>query len=143
MRRRRPPNKKSRLEAAFTRNDPAADAGRGRPHPDLPLTALLRTETTSVDAMIVVGDTASDMQSGCRAGAGLVVGVLTGAHDEEQLTDAGAEEVLDSIVELPELLGLFAEDDDDDSDDDSDDVEDEYLAAEAAAAAATSSVSGA
>lgn len=90
-----------------------ADAGRGRPHPDLPLTALLRTETTSVDAMIVVGDTASDMLSGCRAGAGLVVGVLTGAHDEEQLTDAGAEEVIDSIIELPELLGLFADEDDD------------------------------
>lgn len=90
-----------------------ADAGRGRPYPDLPLTALLRTETTSVDAMIVVGDTISDMQSGCRAGAGLVVGVLTGAHDEDQLSEAGAEEVIGSIAELPELLGLFDEDESD------------------------------
>lgn len=83
-----------------------ADAGRGRPHPDLPLTALLRTGTTSVDAMAVVGDTQSDMLSGVNAGAGLVVGVLTGAHDRDALEAAGADEVLASVAELPALLGL-------------------------------------
>ncbi|WP_082717094.1 phosphonatase-like hydrolase [Microterricola viridarii] len=84
-----------------------ADAGRGRPHPDMPLTALLRTETSSVEAMIVVGDTASDMQSGARAGAGLVIGVLSGAHDEETLEDAGADDIVASIAQLPALLGLL------------------------------------
>ncbi|SFR91857.1 phosphonatase-like hydrolase [Agromyces sp. CF514] len=83
-----------------------ADAGRGRPHPDMPLTALLRTETSSVDAMVVIGDTRSDMLSGVNAGAGLVVGVLTGAHDRDALEEAGADEVLDSIADLPALLGL-------------------------------------
>ena len=83
-----------------------ADAGRGRPFPDLPLTALLRTSVSRVDAVVVVGDTASDMLSGIAAGAGLVVGVLTGAHDEMTLRDAGADEVLDSIAGLPGLLGL-------------------------------------
>ncbi|MGK9149091.1 HAD hydrolase-like protein [Plantibacter flavus] len=83
-----------------------ADAGRGRPFPDLPLTALIRTGASAVDTMVVVGDTASDMLSGVSAGAGLVVGVLTGAHDEETLLAAGADEIIASIAELPALLGL-------------------------------------
>lgn len=83
-----------------------AEAGRGRPYPDLPLTALLRTGGTSVEGMVVVGDTASDIASGIAAGAGLVVGVLTGAHDEETLTEAGADAVIPSIADLAELLGL-------------------------------------
>lgn len=86
-----------------------ADAGRGRPFPDLPLTALIRTAVTRVDAVVVVGDTASDMLSGIAAGAGLVVGVLTGAHDEVTLRDSGADEVLESIADLPGLLGLDEE----------------------------------
>ena len=83
-----------------------ADALRGRPFPDVPLTALLRTSVSRVDAVVVVGDTAGDMVSGAAAGAGLIVGVLTGAHDAPALTEAGADEVLDSIADLPALLGL-------------------------------------
>lgn len=83
-----------------------SDAGRGRPAPDLPLTALIRTGTSSVDTMVVVGDTASDILSGINAGAALVVGVLTGAHDEHTLFEAGADDVISSIAELPALLGL-------------------------------------
>lgn len=81
-----------------------ADAGRGRPAPDLPLTALLRTSASSVAGMVVVGDTESDAQSGVRAGAGLVVGVLTGGRTESGLRGAGAQEVLSSVAELPGLL---------------------------------------
>ncbi len=83
-----------------------ADAGRGRPYPDLPLTALLRTGASSVESMVVVGDTTSDIASGIAAGAGLVVGVLTGAHDEAALSDAGADAVIGSIADLPALLGF-------------------------------------
>ncbi|QAY74556.1 phosphonatase-like hydrolase [Agromyces protaetiae] len=90
-----------------------ADVGRGRPAPDLPLTALIRTGGTSVQQMIVVGDTATDMETGLNAGAGLVVGVLTGAHGEAQLDEAGADAVIDSIADLPGLLGLRDEDGDD------------------------------
>ncbi len=86
-----------------------AEAGRGRPFPDLPLTALLRTGASSVGAMVVVGDTASDMISGVRAGAGLVVGVLTGTHDSETLEEAGADVVISSIADLAELLDLRGE----------------------------------
>jgi phosphoglycolate phosphatase len=83
-----------------------ADAGRGRPYPDLPLTALLRLGASRVQAMVVAGDTVADMRCGVNAGAGLVVGVLTGAHQAPALRDAGATQVLASITDLPGLLSL-------------------------------------
>ncbi|HEX9064846.1 MAG TPA: HAD family hydrolase [Streptosporangiaceae bacterium] len=83
-----------------------ADAGRGRPWPDLPLTALLRLGGGSVAELAVAGDTASDVESGLRAGAGLVAGVLTGSGSRAELAQAGAPYVLDSVADLLPLLGL-------------------------------------
>jgi phosphoglycolate phosphatase len=83
-----------------------ADAGRGRPWPDLPLTALLRLGGGAVSELAVVGDTASDVESGLRAGAALVAGVLTGSGTKEELERAGAPHVLDTISGLIPLLGL-------------------------------------
>lgn len=83
-----------------------SDAGRGRPYPDMVLTALLRTRTDSVRQIAVAGDTAYDMICGRRAGAGVVAGVLTGAHDEGTLRAAGATHVLGSVAELPYTLGI-------------------------------------
>ncbi|MGA0567508.1 HAD family hydrolase [Rathayibacter sp. KR2-224] len=82
------------------------DVPRGRPRPDLALTALLRCAGSAVERMIVVGDTVSDIESGLAAGAGVTIGVLTGSHDERSLADAGADAVIDSIADLPALLGL-------------------------------------
>ena len=76
------------------------DAGRGRPAPDLVLTALIRTQTSSVAAVAVAGDTISDVESGRRAGAGLVAGVLTGAHDARALELSGADVVLEDVTHL-------------------------------------------
>jgi phosphoglycolate phosphatase len=83
-----------------------ADAGRGRPWPDLPLTALLRLGGGAVSELVVAGDTASDVQSGLRAGAGLVAGVLTGAASREDLEKAAAPHILDSVAGLLPLLGI-------------------------------------
>ncbi|RSO05838.1 phosphonatase-like hydrolase [Streptomyces sp. WAC 06783] len=84
---------------------PADAGGRGRPYPDLVLTALLRTRAAdSVRQVAVAGDTSYDMLSGRRAGASVVAGVLTGAHDEAALRAAGATHVLGSVAELPALL---------------------------------------
>jgi phosphonatase-like hydrolase len=81
-----------------------ADAGRGRPYPDMPLTALLRLAVDDVRAMAVAGDTSADITSGLRSGASIVAGVLTGAHDEAKLRDAGATHVLGSVVDLARLI---------------------------------------
>ncbi|MEU6487965.1 phosphonatase-like hydrolase [Streptomyces sp. NPDC046887] len=84
---------------------PADAGGRGRPYPDLVLTALLRTGAADhVRQVAVAGDTSYDMLSGVRAGAGIVAGVLTGAHDRDRLTAHGATHVLPSVAELPEVV---------------------------------------
>lgn len=84
---------------------PADAGGRGRPYPDMVLAALLRTGAVDdVRRIVVAGDTSYDMLSGVRAGAGLVAGVLTGAHDKAQLTRSGATHVLDSVAGLPDLI---------------------------------------
>ena len=85
-----------------------ADAGRGRPWPDLPLTALLRLGGGAVSELLVAGDTPSDVESGLRAGAGVVAGVTTGSSTEEELAAAGAPHVLDSVTGLVQLLGIGA-----------------------------------
>ncbi|HEY7362339.1 MAG TPA: HAD family hydrolase, partial [Streptosporangiaceae bacterium] len=82
-----------------------ADAGRGRPWPDIPLTALLRLGGGAVSELAVVGDTPSDIESGRRAGAGLVAGVLTGRSSREELAEAKAAVILDSVAGLPAVLG--------------------------------------
>lgn len=78
------------------------DAGRGRPAPDLVLTAALRMQVSAMAAVAVVGDTASDVATGRNAGAGFVAGVLSGAHDRQAL--AHADVVLNDITELPAAL---------------------------------------
>ncbi len=80
-----------------------ADAGfwgRGRPWPDLPLTALLRLRGGAVGELAVAGDTASDVESGMRAGAAVVAGVLTGASTRADLERSGAPLILDTIADL-------------------------------------------
>ncbi|MCX4562554.1 phosphonatase-like hydrolase [Streptomyces phaeochromogenes] len=84
---------------------PADAGGRGRPYPDMVLGAFLRTAAADdVRQIAVVGDTSYDMLSGVRSGAGVVAGVLTGAHDEDALRASGATQVLGSVAELPGAL---------------------------------------
>lgn len=80
------------------------DAGRGRPYPDMILTAVLALDVDDVREVAVVGDTSSDMVSGVRSGAAVVAGVLTGSHSEATLRSAGATAVVLSIKDLPALL---------------------------------------
>ncbi|WP_433683746.1 phosphonatase-like hydrolase [Nocardia sp. CA-119907] len=81
-----------------------SDAGRGRPYPDMVLTALLRLDVDAVDQIAVLGDTTSDIASGLAAGARIVAGTLTGAHNAAQLRAAGATHVLASVTEFAELI---------------------------------------
>jgi phosphoglycolate phosphatase len=90
-----------------------ADAGRGRPWPDMPLAALLRLGGGSVHELAVVGDTPSDVEAGLRAGAGIVAGVLTGDSSRADLAAVpaatglpGTVLILDSVSGLLPHLGL-------------------------------------
>ena len=81
-----------------------ADAGRGRPWPDMILTAVLRLRIDDVAEVAVAGDTTSDLLAGTRAGASVVAGVLTGAHTADELAGAPHTHLLGSVVELPALV---------------------------------------
>ena len=81
-----------------------ADAGRGRPYPDMILTAVIRLGIDHVRSVAVAGDTSNDLWAGDRSGASIVAGVLTGAHDREQLATAPHTHILDSVADLPALL---------------------------------------
>jgi phosphonatase-like hydrolase len=76
------------------------DAGRGRPAPDMLWWCALKSQITASSSMMVVGDTASDMVAGRRAGAGFCVGVLSGNDDQDRLIANGAGDVIDSVVDL-------------------------------------------
>lgn len=81
-----------------------SDAGRGRPFPDMVLTAVLRLRIDAVQAVAVAGDTAADVTTGLRAGASVVAGVLTGTDDRSRLLQAGATHVIDSVAALPGVI---------------------------------------
>jgi phosphoglycolate phosphatase len=80
------------------------DGVRGRPYPDLILTALIRLKADSVSRVAALGDTSSDVVSALRAGCVIAAGTLTGAHDERQLLDAGATHVVPSVAEFADLI---------------------------------------
>ncbi|MEY2628230.1 MAG: hypothetical protein RL066_46 [Actinomycetota bacterium] len=81
-----------------------SEAGRGRPHPDMLNMAAEVLGVTNSANVIVCGDTAADMQAAVAFGAGQVIGVLTGAHDEHTLHDAGATSVINSVADLKSLI---------------------------------------
>ncbi len=80
------------------------DGVRGRPYPDLILTALLRCGADSVRSVAALGDTASDVESALRAGCAIAAGTLTGAHDERRLAAAGATHIVSSVSDFADLL---------------------------------------
>lgn len=82
----------------------AEDVARGFPYPDLLLTALLRLATDDVRAMAVATSSESGVLAAQRAGAGMIVGVLSGGHDGARLRRAGATHLLEDMAELPALV---------------------------------------
>lgn len=77
-----------------------AEAGRGRPWPDMVLTALIRLGVDDVREVAVAGDTRSDLLTGTRAGASVVAGVLTGAHGADDFANVSHTHVVDSVSDL-------------------------------------------
>ncbi|MCU1459236.1 MAG: phnX [Actinomycetia bacterium] len=77
---------------------------RGRPYPDLILQAVMRLEIDALAEVAVAGDTANDLLAGSRAGARIIAGVLTGAHDRRTLDAVPHTHMLETIAELPAVL---------------------------------------
>jgi phosphonatase-like hydrolase len=76
------------------------DVARGRPAPDLILRAMERTGVTDAQRVMNVGDTVLDLRAGHNARVRWNVGVLSGAHDRERLTQEPHTHLVASIMEL-------------------------------------------
>jgi phosphoglycolate phosphatase len=87
----------------------ADDVTRGFPCPDLILTAILRLGIGDVRDVAVVTASESGVLSARRAGARLVVGMLSGVHDAARLRRAGATHLLSDLGDLPDLVAANGE----------------------------------
>lgn len=75
----------------------------GRPEPFLIRRVMSDLGVTDLETVISVGDTSADVESARRAGV-TSVGVLTGHVTREQFSELGADHVLESAADLPELI---------------------------------------
>jgi HAD superfamily hydrolase (TIGR01549 family) len=86
-----------RPDVAFTTKD---DVEQTKPEPDLVHAAL---EKAGVDDAVMVGDTPWDVEAASKAGMETVT-VITGGFSEQELRDAGAVAVFESVEELRKRL---------------------------------------
>jgi len=82
----------------------AEDAPAGRPAPYLVFRAMMELGVCDVARVAVVGDTPLDVAAGANAGAGWVIGVLSGAHGVETLGATRHSHLLPSVADLPALF---------------------------------------
>jgi HAD superfamily hydrolase (TIGR01509 family) len=80
----------------------SADVESTKPEPDLVQAALDKAGATADDA-VMVGDTTWDVKAAKRAGVPTIA-VLTGGFGHDELEDAGAAQVFDSVAELRSRL---------------------------------------
>ena len=81
----------------------SADVESTKPAPDLVHAALARVGGGSGEA-VMIGDTPWDVKAAAGAGVGTLT-VMTGGFSEQELREAGAVDVFESVGELCERLG--------------------------------------
>lgn len=79
-------------------------ATRSKPHPHQ-VYWVAQQLGIKPDECLIVGDTTIDIRAG-KAAEAQTVGVLSGFGNEVELVQAGADLILPSVVDLPEVLGL-------------------------------------
>jgi phosphonatase-like hydrolase len=77
---------------------------RGRPYPDMIDALRSRLGGIAYTEVAKVGDTPIDLHEGTMARCGLVVGVLSGAHDQASLMQHPHDALIPSVAELPQLI---------------------------------------
>ncbi|ONH27029.1 phosphonatase-like hydrolase [Pseudofrankia asymbiotica] len=82
----------------------ADDVPAGRPAPYMIFRAMELTGATAVARVLVAGDTVRDLRAGTNAGAGIVVGVLTGQVGASVLGAVRHTHLLASVADIPALV---------------------------------------
>jgi HAD superfamily hydrolase (TIGR01509 family) len=81
----------------------SADVEATKPHPDLVQAALERADEDDAADAVMVGDTPWDVRAAGAAGV-RTIAVLTGGFSEDELTEAGAVAVFESVAALCKAL---------------------------------------
>jgi HAD superfamily hydrolase (TIGR01509 family) len=81
----------------------SADVEETKPAPDLVHAALERVGADSGQSAVMVGDTPWDVKAAARAGVETLA-VITGGFSEQELREAGAAAVFESVAELESRL---------------------------------------
>jgi phosphoglycolate phosphatase len=84
----------------------ADEVAAGRPAPYMILRAMELTGVTDRSRVVVAGDTVLDIRAGQAVGVGMVIGVRSGAQSATELAAARPTRLLDSVADLPDLLGI-------------------------------------
>jgi len=82
----------------------ADDVENGRPDPDMITLAMKQFNIDNSQQVLKAGDSGIDIEEGKNAGCGLVLGVLSGAQNEQQLVKYSPDVILDKLTELKELI---------------------------------------
>ena len=82
-----------------------ADDGPGKPNPDILLDAIIETSTTA-EKTAMIGDTIYDMIMAKNAATN-AIGVSWGYHETGELTEAGAQIIINDCAELQPALQTF------------------------------------
>ena len=80
----------------------SGDVSATKPDPELIVRALQKVDASAADA-VMVGDSPWDAQAACRADVPTLA-VMTGGFAREELEDAGAAEVFESVAQLCDEL---------------------------------------
>ena len=80
------------------------DVPQGRPAPFMIFQCMSILKVSNVNQVIAIGDTTLDLQAGCNAECGGVIGVLSGAHKIEMLGMTRHTHIISSVANLPELI---------------------------------------
>ncbi|GAA3526421.1 phosphonatase-like hydrolase [Amycolatopsis ultiminotia] len=83
-----------------------SEVRQGRPAPFMIFRAMELAGVTARSRVLVAGDTPRDLQAGVNAGAGYVVGVLSGAGTVEELGAETHTHLLPSVADIPRLAGI-------------------------------------
>ncbi len=82
----------------------ANDVVNGRPSSEMIDKAMALFDITDASQVLKAGDSIIDIEEGKNANCGITVGVLTGAHTQEQIERANPTMILDSLQDLKEVL---------------------------------------
>ena len=95
-----------RIDAAIASDE----VSRGRPFPDMIRELMRRLGVVQAARVAKVGDTPADLEEGHNAGCGLIVGVTSGTHTRAELAPFPHTHLVDSVRDLPNLLGFHTAD---------------------------------